>query len=279
VAENLPITVGGEPSGAGDSHDKCAEIIGLELDILDKPVKLHIGVGQGQARLTDIVPLAQALCSKVTDAVLERARSDGGYIPCQKGCSACCSSLVPLSVPEAFRMREAILAMPEFQRRMIEQSCLLVAQRILKRKPPKSFVDQTTGTSPHSLDEGNMVASWYRNMNLTCPFHYKGVCTIYEQRPLACREHFVKGSVRACRGERGMAEEVEMPVQLVNALAQLASELEGTDVEAVMLPLVLVWHEGNPQRAKRTWPAAMMVERFVKIVKLMASKSYAAVVA
>ncbi len=278
MAENLPITVGGEPSGAGDSYGSCAEIIGLELDILGKPVNLRIGVGQGQARLTDIVPLAQAVCTKITDAVLERIRSDGGCIPCRKGCSACCSSLVPLSVSEALRLREAILAMPESQRRLMQQSCLLVAQRILKRKPPKSFVAQTAGTSPNSLDEGNMVASWYRNLNLACPFHYKGVCTIYEQRPLACREHFVKGSARACKGGRGTAEEVKMPVQMVAALAQLASELEGTGVEAVMLPLVLVWAQENVERAKQTWPAAMMVERFVEIVKVMASKNSTAVI-
>jgi len=225
------------------------------------------------------VPLAQAICTKITDAVVERIRSDGGRIPCSKGCSACCSSLVPLSVPEALRLREAILAMPESQRRLMQQSCLLVAQRILKRKPPKSFVGQTTGTSPNSLAEWNMIASWYTNLNLACHFYYKGVCTIYEQRPLACREHFVKGSARACRGGRGTAEVVEMPVQMVDALAQLASELEGTDVKAVMLPLALFWAQENVERAKQTWPAAMMVERFVEIVKAMASKNSTAVVA
>ena len=145
MAENIPITVGGGPRGAGDSSGSDTKIIDLELDILGKEVNLRIGVRQGQARLADIVPLAQVVCTKITDAVLERIRSDGGRIPCRKGCSACCSSLVPLSVPETLRLREAILAMPESQRRLVQQSCLLVAQPILKRKPPKSFVGQTTG--------------------------------------------------------------------------------------------------------------------------------------
>ncbi len=123
-----------------------------------------------------------------------------------------------------------------------------------------------------------MVASWYTNLKLACPFHYKGICTIYEQRPLACREHFVKGSARACRGGRGTAEVVQMPVQMVDALAQLASELEGTGVEAVMMPLVLVWYEENPRRGRWTWPAAMMAQRFVEIVRKMASKNSTAVV-
>jgi len=116
-------------------------------------------------------------------------------------------------------------------------------------------------------------------LKLACPFLDNGVCTIYEQRPLACREYFVNGSVEACRGQRGVAEVVEMPVQLPNALAQLASELEDTSVEAVILPLALVWCEDNPARVERTWPAAMMVKRFVEIVKAMAREDSTAVVA
>lgn len=74
------------------------------------------------------------------------------------------------------------------------------------------------------------------------------------------------------------AEVVEMPVQMVDALAQLASELEGTGVEAVILPLALFWAQENVERAKQTRPAAMMVERFVEIVKVMASKNSTAVI-
>jgi len=279
VAENLPITVGGGPKGAGNSSGRYTEIIGLELDILGKPVNLRFGIGQEQARLTDIVPLAQAVCTKTIDAVLERIRSDGGRIPCSKGCSACCSSLVPLSVPEALRLKQEISAAPAYRSESMQRACFLAAWRILTQKPPKPFIGQTTEASQLGLADLNLVSSWYASLKLACPFHYKGLCTIYEQRPLACREHFVKGSARACRGGRGMAEVVQMPVQMVDALAQLASELEGTGVEAVMLPLVLSWAQENVERGKQTWPAAMMVERFVDIVKAMASKNSTAVVA
>ena len=43
-------------------------------------------------------------------------------------------------------------------------------------------------------------------------------------------------------------------------------------------PLALFWAQENVERAKQTWPAAMMVERFVEIVKVMASKNSAAVI-
>jgi len=266
--------------GVGDTYNCATEVIGLEIDVLGKELNFRIGLGKGQAKLADIVPLARTICTKITDAVVESIRSDGGNIPCCKGCAACCARyLVPLSVPEALQLNEEISAAPPHQRESMLRACLLAAQRILSQKPPEPSLDQTAEASEASPAELNLVSSWYANFKLPCPFLYKGVCTIYEQRPLACREHFVNGSAEACKGERGTAEVVEMPVQIPNALAQLAGELEGTSAEAVILPLTQVWCEQNPERAERTWPAVMMVKRFFEIVKAMASKNSTAVVA
>jgi len=63
-----------------------------------------------------------------------------------------------------------------------------------------------------------------------------------------------------------------MPVSVLEALGQLAGELEQTDVEAVMLPLSFAWAQDNLERAQRTWPAVEMVKRFVEILKQKASK-------
>ena len=279
MAENLLTTVGGEPKGAGDSYNCSREVIDLGLDILGKELNFRISVGKGQARLPDIVPLARTLCTEITNLVIESILSDGGQIPCRKGCAACCDRyLVPLSVPEALRLKEEISAVSGYQHESIWRACFLAARRILSQKPPKSFMGQTAEASPVSPVDLDLVSSWYASLKLACPFLYNSVCTIYEQRPLACREHFVKGSASVCRGERGIAEVVEMPVQLPNALGELASELEGTSVEAVILPFALVWCEENPERAERTWPAATMVKRFVEIVKAMASQNSTAVV-
>jgi hypothetical protein len=133
----------GEPICVGDTYNCATEIIGLELDILGKKVNFPTRVGQGQARLTDIVPLARTLCTKITDVVVEIIRSDGGRIPCRKGCSACCSRyLVPLSVPEALRLKEEVLAAPAHRRESVSRAFLHAARRILSKKPPKPFMSR-----------------------------------------------------------------------------------------------------------------------------------------
>ncbi|MCP4260660.1 MAG: hypothetical protein GY774_24515 [Planctomycetes bacterium] len=60
-----------------------------------------------------------------------------------------------------------------------------------------------------------------------------------------------------------------MPVSVLDCLGQLTAELEQSDVEAVMLPLVLPWLHENLKRGERTWPAVKMVECFVEILQAL----------
>lgn len=276
MADDLPIAIleGADPSI--NRSRSGAEIIGLELDILGEPLNLRIAVGKQRAKLADIVPLARAVCQKITGTVVGKIRHEQDRVPCRPGCAACCHYLVPLSVPEAFRLVEEALTMPQARRRLMERLWLMAARRILTRKPPQTPIHQMTEASADSDIHSSLISNWYRNSKLTCPFLQQRMCTIYDFRPLACREYFVKGSERACGGGCGVAEKIEMPVHIVEVLSRLASDLEGTSIEAVMLPLVLVWHQDNLHRAQQTWPAAAMVERFVEIVRETASENSAA---
>jgi Fe-S-cluster containining protein len=261
-------------SGASGNSNSIKKVIGLELDILGETLDFHIGVYKERARLADIVPPARALCDRITEIVLRRIGSDEDHIPCGEGCSACCKRcLVPVSVPEALRFKEEIIAEPASRRESVWKACLRAARLILRQRPPGSFIDQMdTSSSMQSVDIG-AISNWYKSFNLSCPFLYNNVCGIYEQRPLACREHFIKGSSAVCSGLGGVAEVIEMPVQLPNVLGRLASELEGGQMESVILPLALIWCQENPERAERTWPADTMVRRFVQIVETMARRN------
>ena len=274
MAENPAKIIEGETIGTDQNNNSDTEVIGLKIDILQQELNLSIAVGQGRATLPDIIPLARTICDKITDIVVDNVRDKGSHIPCRKGCATCCELyLIPLSVPEVCRLNQEISTSPPQWREHIWQTSLLAARRILSQKPPETFIDQTEDTSVVSPEKLNLVSDWYSSLSLPCPFLRDGRCSIYEKRPLACREHFVKGSADACSGKSGMAEVVKIPVNMPNALAQLAAELEDTDQESVMLPLALVWFEQNRQRALRSWPAAKMVNRFLEIVKDMVSKN------
>ena len=251
-------------------HKSDTSIIDFELNIPGKQLNFHISAAKKQARLADIVPLARTICTKITDTIVESTFRKGVSISCRKDCSACCSYLVPLSVPEAFSMREEVFDMPANQSKAILQSCLDASRTILDNIP-ESFDVHLTTNSPNQVRQ---LSSWYAGLKLPCPFLSGGLCTIYEQRPTACREHFVTGSGLPCETEwMVQSQMVRMPVSVLEALGQLTGDLEGTAVEAVMLPLALPWAQENLQRHQRTWSAIMMVERFVDIIKRIAEEN------
>ena len=258
----------------GSNYD--AKLIDLELDILDEKISFQIGIRHARARLADIVPLARTICSKITAVALKNIPKNGGQIPCYKGCSACCKRcLVPLSVPEAFRLNDEIRKISVLRHELIWRDCLNASRHILTHKPPKKFTQQSAESLSNNPVHLNLISDWYSSLKLACPFLRQDICTIYGQRPLACREHYIIGSAKGCKDQDSFAEVLDIPIRVSNALVQLASELEGTTVEAVILPLILLWCKENKKRAERTWPFEMMVTRFVEIIKEMADKNSA----
>ena len=255
------------------------ETFSLKLDILGKPACFCINVANAQARLSDMVPLARTLSTKLVMAMLDRLSARGKCVACRKGCSACCSSyLVPLSVPEAFRLAEELSAMPASEGRTLMQSSLDTARIILDHMP----MDFKMGES----EEANngiwlrQLGDWYAGLGLACPFLSDGLCVLYEQRPMACREYLVTRSAICCdAASTDEPDKVKMPFSVLECLGQLTAELEQSDVEAVILPLALPWAQENVERSKRTWPAVTVVKRFVEILQATAEDSASAPVA
>ena len=209
---------------------------------------------------------ARRICQKITYVVLEKALNNHEHIPCQKGCSACCSHyLVPLSVPEAFRLKQDISNLPADMRKSMWEKNLEVARKILESKPPELFFQQF-----EKLENSQMIlrslSNWYSNLNLACPFLCDELCSIYELRPLACREHFVKDTVKTCSGGHAAEQAIDIPIQMPVVLGKLAGEFEQTDTQAIILPLAVIWAGDNQSRAERTWPTEILIRRFAEII-------------
>ncbi len=280
MAENPPLMVLCEHEGIDKSFDCRVETVGLELDILGEPVHFQINVADRYARLSEMVPFARALSSKLAKIVSDRLSAGGKSVLCRKCCTACCNYLVPLSIPEVFRLRQEVLAMPAEQGKSVMQSCLCAAKKILDERPEDFDINESTQTKNQT--QISRLSRWYAGLRLPCPFLSNNMCVSYEQRPIACREHMVTGSAIFCdtrysmpNGDRESNHVVQMPVSVLECLAELTAELEQSNTESIMLPLALPWAQENLERSGRMWPAVMMVEHFIKIVKAAASKNSA----
>lgn len=246
--------------------------IGFNVDICGERLRLRIAATDNQVNLTAIVPAAYAVSEQIVQVTLRHHRDSGSKITCHKGCNACCHYLVPITVPEAIKFKADFLTKHPRQQVRILRSSLAASKRILSKRPPEIFATKPTSEIINFSTSLRELSDWFEGLNLSCPFLKEGDCSIYQQRPLTCREHFVAGSNKQCLGQEGQALVVEMPMYISEVLGRLTSELEGTDIESTILPFLPVWWEQNPHRAQQVWPASVMVEHFVMIIEEMTAK-------
>lgn len=134
----------------------------------------------------------------VADALSEEAIADadaaGEPVQCFEGCGACCRQLVPVLPPEADAIRALVRALPPSRRETVRRRAMVNRSRA-----------DATGLG-EALDEGGgatirsrhaLSNAWFA-LRLDCPFLEGGACSIYAERPLACREYLVTSDPRHC---------------------------------------------------------------------------------
>ena len=208
-------------------------------------------------RLSELVPLARNISTQISLIIQRKLREENIAIPCRKGCNTCCSYLVPLSIPEAFRLREEVLSLAEDKRKQILSLSLSSAKEILKNSP-----------SGINLMDLSQLSHWYSNLGLECPFLENSICSNYQQRPIACREYLAMDSNLPCNPQNeDNYNKVILPVSILECLGKLYAEFENENVEAIMLPLALPWAQENLDRDMKKWPAKETISRFIEIIK------------
>ncbi|OQA02503.1 MAG: hypothetical protein BWY69_01056 [Planctomycetes bacterium ADurb.Bin401] len=245
------------------------EIVRFETKIFGKTLDFSINVTGQEATLSDIVPAARKISDKIICAIMQGLNEDGINVPCRKGCCSCCSSLIPMPIPEVFRMREELLSMPNKSSNRILRRSINSAVRILKKTNRSEYLKDFSKPGKNSLNDLN---KWYGELHEVCPLLSGGVCMLYEQRPIACREHIVTGTAEMCRQDKlSKPNVVPVRVSMVETLGEMASQIEGTEVEAIILPFTQAWVQDNLWRAERKWPAMEMVGIFTDILKRKAN--------
>jgi Fe-S-cluster containining protein len=239
-------------------------VVERKLFIYDTSICFRIEITNKHAGLSDIVPAARAVCDAITEPMQTFvSTSNGCRISCRKGCSACCSYLVPLSMAEVLRLQSEFLLLPADERISILRSCVDAASKLLKQN-----------TTQLSNLEDSHLSEWYMGLEIQCPFLSNGLCRIYEQRPLACREHIVTSPSAWCGGG-GLHKPhiVQLPVSILESLGMLVAKLEHSEIQAVMLPLALISDDAFSALSKQAWPTVQMVNLFFDIIEETATEN------
>ncbi|MBN1309564.1 MAG: hypothetical protein JXA18_16710, partial [Chitinispirillaceae bacterium] len=132
---------------------------------------LSVKVPDLPMRLSELVPLMQAICDKIVEQACTSATGNGEAVTCSKGCSACCRQVVPVSIPEALFLTERMEAMEPAEGTVATRR-LADAMTTCRRD---GLLDALLSASSDQAAIG--AAQEYFNRGIVCPFLEEGACS------------------------------------------------------------------------------------------------------
>ena len=221
---------------------------------------IGIGFVPGEGGVAELVPMARELLDLMASIAVSGAIKSGQELACRKGChAACCRFLVSVSVPEAIAMASETAMLAANRRRRIVDSCRTFAEQIQDRMSRDNFA--ANGSA--SRDD---LISWYDKQGFSCPFLEEDCCSIYEWRPIVCRECLMVGSPDACKsGVDDNRIVLSMPVHLANVLVRLTGELFSLDGDIIVVSGVFDWFASHGQAYEKVWSREFLVRRFIAL--------------
>ena len=221
-----------------------------------------VDVPTGSVPVRAIVPLMRGLGEEAQALEVARLSASGQAVSCRKGCSACCRMLVPLSGPEAFALQEWVRSRPVDQRehitrRFSESKARLLAQGVWQQLA--ALCDAPLAMDDETLDGVNRR---YYALRLPCPFLEEEICTIYDERPAACRELLVTSPSEQCDDlTLNPIDPVAVPIRVSTVLGLVWQELTKEPARLIPLPLALEWAERHDEESRRTWKGVELFDQ------------------
>jgi Fe-S-cluster containining protein len=218
--------------------------ITLLLD--DQPLQMQLTVPAGPSTPGQLLHLLRGLTDAVVDSAMERTAAQGKPISCRKGCGACCRQLVPIAPAEAHRLRQVVELMPEPRRsevlsRFETAQARLAGSGMLERLSAPASMDETS--------RRELGIDYFRH-GVACPFLEQESCSIYDERPLACREYLVTSPPEHCaQPTPDNIECLPIAARVSRALRTLEANQQPQRVPWVPLIIALDWALNDPEPA------------------------------
>jgi Fe-S-cluster containining protein len=239
----------------------------IDLVLDEQPWRMQLTVPAGPATPSQLLHLLRGLTDAVVDSAVEKSAAQGRPISCRKGCGACCRQLVPIAPAEAHRLRQVIAAMPEPRR-----------NEVLNRFEAAHTKLAATGMldrlrAPARMDEASrrrLGIDYFRH-DVACPFLEQESCSIYTERPLACREYLVTSPAAHC--EQPTLDSIDclpIAVQVSRALWKLEANQDKAELSWVPLITALEWAQVHSE-APPTISGPAQIESLFKLLGAMPS--------
>ena len=229
----------------------------------DGDFTVQIGATEAPVTIAEYVPEMQALDDAIIQLAVERQDRVGEPISCGRGCDACCRHLVPVSPAEAVHLTEVIAALP-LERQAELKARLAAVNEAMER----IGLAQRIREGYRQPEEAHEWVSDYFALQIPCPFLEGGACSIYADRPFACREYMVTSPPAECAAyATDRLEKVFVPIHM-RAVMERVCVQAGADRKVLPLTWSLDWVAAHPEIAQATFPGVPVITALLQDLDL-----------
>lgn len=140
-------------------------------------------------RADDLLPAARRLVDRVAEAA---ARDPDLEVSCRLGCTRCCTHAVPATGAEVRAVLAAVERLDPDRRRRVRERIADADRRLAAEGIDEWSFAETDAATVDRLNRR------YFSLGLDCPLLEDGACTVYADRPLACRAYLVSSDPEHC---------------------------------------------------------------------------------
>jgi Fe-S-cluster containining protein len=225
----------------------------VTLTILGARVNGAARVPSANVSVKEMLPAFRVVADAVVRLTERSLSQHGQKLSCTKGCGACCRQAVPVSPSEAARLREVIEQMDEPRRTRVKQAFADAEERARHA----GVYDRLVEPERFSAEELKGAPLEYFRLNIACPFLEDESCSIYDERPLVCREYLVTSPAAYCSNPDERVAAVRMPLKSSEALARIDDERNGRYVRRIPMTLAVGMKSTPAEATHRTGPALL----------------------
>ncbi len=225
----------------------------LKLEIGGEHFEMNLTIPAMPVKPQRMLPVFQKITNTIVARGVERSEAAGKAISCKAGCGACCRQPLLISEAEAFNLAELVESMPEPRRGTIKKRFADGREHFAKLEWFDRFDEfSRQARAGHSEELGRKfvgLLTEYLEQRIPCPFLENDSCSIYESRPLICREYLVTSPAENCANPKPTNIE-KMPISgdASKAFAMLCKTSNSENPSSLLLIRLLEFAETHEEK-------------------------------
>lgn len=221
----------------------------FDLKLGENVVSLSSSVPNARVTALALLPTYQILTDKIVSHAIEQYESSERTISCKAGCGACCAQPVPVSTLEAEHLAKVVQKMPISKQAKVRDKFSESLAAIKAAGLEKSLKELPNLPPEQRIALGKQ----YFSLKLDCPFLENQSCSIYQDRPLECREYLVTSDPQHCADLNDKEiKHIKLQMSLVPAIVKQSQESQITQSKGWMLMLFcLDWAKKKPIKVRK----------------------------